>query len=241
MPNRRPQLANGEIYHIVIRAVDGLKLFRDKQDYLRIIHNLFLFNDLKPVSSTFRFIQHTIKKNKSTGYDRVYLSDKGERAILVEILAFCLMSNHVHLLVRQVKNRGISEFMRKVGIGYACYYNQKYKRMGHVFQGRYRIIHVKNDKQLITVFVYIHTNPVSIIFKNWKEGGISNLEKAIKFLENYRWSSYPDYWGNKNFPSVTFRSFLIQTMGGEKECQRFINDWLEFKKELVDFDKVALE
>lgn len=238
MPNKRPPLANGETYHIVIRAIEGLKLFRDKQDYFRIIHDLFEFNDKKRVSSKFRVNQYLAKKGQLT---RSYRVNEEKRDVLVEILAFCLMPNHVHLLVRQIQDHGISEFMRKVGIGYACYYNQKYKRIGHVFQGRYRMVHIKDDKQLITVFIYIHTNPTAIIFPKWKEKGIGNLNKAIRFLESYRWSSYPDYLGNKNFPSVTFREFLIQTMGGVKECRRFINDWLAFKKELADSDTVAIE
>lgn len=240
MPSKRPPLVNGETYHIVIRAIEGLKLFRDKQDYYRMVHNLFEFNDEKSVASTFRVIQHLAKKKQLTGSDPIYLME-GKRKILIEILVFCLMPNHVHLLVRQVKDGGISKFMKKIGAGYAAYYNQKYKRVGHVFQGRYKIVHIKSDKQLITVFVYIHTNPVAIIFPRWKEKGITDLRKAISYIENYKWSSYSDYLGNKNFSSVTSREFLIQTMGGVKECRRFVNDWLEFKKELSDFDKIAIE
>lgn len=240
MPSKRPAIVNGEMYHLVIRAIEGLKLFRDKQDYYRMVRNLFEFNDEKSVVSTFRVIQYLAKKKQLTGSDPVYLGE-GKRKILVEILAVCLMPNHVHLLVRQVGDGGISKFMKKIGGGYAAYYNQKYKRVGHVFQGRYRVVHIKNDKQLITVFVYIHTNAVAIIFPKWKERGISDLRKAINFIENYKWSSYTDYLGNKNFPSVTSREFLIRTMGGARELRRLVNDWLEFKKELADFDKVAIE
>ncbi len=233
MPSKRPPLANGEIYHIVIRAIEGLKLFRDKQDYLRMVHDLFVFNDLKPVSSYFR-------KEKVTGSFPATFARR-KREVLVEILTFCLMPNHVHLLVRQIKDGGISAFMKKIGSGYAAYYNQKYKRVGHVFQGRYRLVHIENDKQLYTVFVYIHTNPVAIIFPNWKEKGIKDAKKAIDFVENYKWSSYLDYLGNKNFPSLTSREFLTNTMNGIKGCQEAINSWLEFKKELADLDKVSLE
>ena len=113
--------------------------------------------------------------------------------------------------------------------------------MGHVSQGKYRAVHIKNDKQLITVFVYIHTNSASLIFPNWKERGIGNTDKAINFVENYKWSSYADYLGGKNFPSVTSREFLLNELGGAKEAQRFVNDWLQLKKELADLDVVALE
>ena len=230
MPIKRPPLVSGEIYHIVIRAVEGLKLFRDQKDLLRMIHDLFEFNDENATSW-----QH--RKYSENGSRNIK-----ERKLLVEILAFCLMPNHVHLLVRQLKDGGISKFMRKIGAGYGIYYNNRYKRKGHVFQGKYRMVHIKNDKQLITVFVYIHTNPVAIISPNWKEEGIKeDFKKVVNYLENYRWSSYPDYLGRRNFLSLTNRWFLLKILGGVDEVQRFVNDWLQFKKELADFEKVVIE
>jgi putative transposase len=243
MPIKRPQIINGEIYHIVIRAVEGLKLFRDDKDFLRMIHNLFEFNDENPVQDNYR---KTIKrKEQFPNVPRTVLGTWGEgkRKMLVEILAFCLMPNHLHLLVRQLREGGISKLMRKIGAGYGNYYNNKYKRRGHVFQGKYKIVHIKTQEQLKTVFVYIHTNPLALIFPNWKEKGIkmSDLKKLIDFLENYRWSSYSDYLGKKNFPSLTSREFLTKIMNGIEGCQEFVNGWLQFKKELADFEKIAIE
>lgn len=237
MPIKRPQLVNEEIYHIVIRAIEDLKLFRDEKDYLRMIHDLFEFNDEYPVLSTYR------TRAIRTRNVLVPLSLKKKRKMLVEILVFCLMPNHVHLLVKQLREGGISKFMRKIGAGYGLYYNQKYKRKGHIFQGRYRIVHIENQEQLKTVFVYIHTNPVALIAPNWKEKGImdSDLKKIIEFLENYKWSSYPDYLDNKTFPSITSREFLTKVMGGLEGCREFVDAWLQFKKELADFNRVAIE
>ena len=116
--------------------------------------------------------------------------------------------------------------------------------MGHLFQGSFRAVRIKNDKQLQTVFVYIHTNPVSLIVPKWKEKGIDNIEKVIKFLESYKWSSYLDYIGKKNFPSITERSFLLEVIGGIKESKKFVKDWLTQKKELknlISFEKFEAE
>jgi len=234
MPTKRPPLINKEIYHIVIRAIEGLKLFRDEKDYFRMIHDLFEFNDEAPVDWEYRQQYKKLYENVSRSVGR-------KRKLLVEILAFCLMSNHVHLLVRQIREGGISKFMRKIGAGYGNYYNQKYKRTGHLFQGRYKIVIIKNNEQLKTAFVYIHTNPVAIIFPGWKEKGIKNLKKAIKFLENYKWSSYLDYLGKKNFPSLTSREFLTKIMGVESGYRLFINEWLQFKKEIGDFKEITIE
>jgi len=238
MPIKRPPIVNGEIYHIVIRAIEGLKLFRDRRDYFRMIHDLFEFNNEEATPSYYREEQKQTR-NVLVGFGKRYKN----RRCLVEILAFCLMPNHLHLLLRQLKDGGISKFMRKIGAGYGGYCNKKYKRSGHLFQGRYRIVHIKDDKQLITTFVYIHTNPVAILVPNWKEKGISDreLQKLIKFLENYQWSSYPDYLDKKIFPSLTNREFLLKEIGGIEEGQRFVNDWLQSKKELADFQQVAIE
>lgn len=232
MPIKRPPLVNGEIYHIVVRAVDGLKLFRDEKDYLRKIHNLFEFNDSNPTKWQYRRYYENGSRD---------IIKREKRNLLSEILTFCLMPNHIHLLVRQLIDGGISKFMRKIGAGYGIYYNNKYKRSGHVFQGKYRAVHVKNDQQLQTTFVYIHANPVSLIAPNWKENGIKDVNGAVSFLENYKWSSYQDYLQNKNFPSLTSREFLTETIGGVEACRELVNNWLEYKKELTDFEKVAIE
>lgn len=243
MAQRKVQFINGEIYHIVIKAIEGFSLFRDKKDYLRMIHDLFEFNDNNPASSCFRTKYYRNKINV-TKQDLVTLLEmmerKQKRKVLVEILAFCLMPNHVHLLVKQLKEGGISKLMQKLG-GYALYYNKKYERKGHLFQNKFQAVHIQNNEQLKTAFVYIHTNPVTIIFPKWKEKGIKNAKKAINFVENYRWSSYPDYLRKKNFPSLTSREFLLKIMGGIEECRNFVNAWLKFKQELVDLNYIAIE
>jgi len=233
MPIKRPQLVNGEIYHIVIRAIEGLELFRDKKDYFRMIHDLFEFNDEDPVPWDYRH-QYNSTENTSRRIKRK------KRKLLLELLAFCLMPNHIHLLVRQFREGGISKFMRKIGAGYGGYYNKKYERKGRLFDGRYRIVHIKNQEQLKIAFVYVHTNPVALIASDWKERGIrgEELQQILKFVENYRWSSYLDYLGKKNFPSLTMREFLLRVMEGIDGCREFVKAWLQFKTKLREASKI---
>ncbi len=84
----------------------------------------------------------------------------------------------------------------------------------------------------VQLSVYIHANPVSLIEPGWKERGIKNLQKTIKFLENYKWSSYLDYLGNKNFPSVTKREFILEMMNESAGCQKSVVEWLKRNKEI---------
>lgn len=240
MAQRKIQFINREIYHIIIRTTNEINLFRDKKDYLRMIHDLFEFNDRHSVLSTFRMKYYQNKFNTTKQDFVVSIREKRERKLLVEILAFCLMPNHIHLLIKQLEKNSISKFMQKLG-GYALYYNKRYKRKGHLFQDKFQAVHIKNNGQLKTVFVYIHTNPAAIIYPGWKEKGIKNVKRAIRYIENYRWSSYPDYVGNKNFPSLTNREFLLKTMRGVKGLRNFVNDWLKFKKSISNYPQILLE
>ncbi len=232
---RRPNLVNGEIYHIVLRGVADSPVFLNKGDYYRGIFSLFEFNDKQAVLIRDRRRDRLRAKRKG---NKQFSAD---RKILVEILCFCFMPNHIHLLLRQVEDSGITNFMRKFGTGYALYFNKKHNRKGHLFQSKFQAVHIKNDKQLQAVFTYIHANPASIIEPRWKEKGTRFPKKIIDFLTNYKWSSYQDYLGKDNFPSVTDRGFIFEFAGGVKGCKSLVEDWIENKRKIVSLDQITLE
>lgn len=237
------QFENGEIYHITIRRIGDELLFKDIDDYYRGIFSIYEFNTTEPVTiREQRRIRAQIKKAEEIGRGRTAVIDKRDK--LVEVLAFCFMPNHIHLLLKQLRDGGISKFMQKFGSGYSSYFKEKYNERGkgHFFQKRFSFVHIETEEQLKTVFVYIHTNPLALIDSNWKEKGIKNPERAIKFLnEEYRWSSYFDYIGKKNFPSVTEREFILEVMGGEQNCKKFVEEWIRYKGEIKKFADLALE
>ena len=93
------------------------------------------------------------------------------------LLAYCLMENHVHLLVH-APGRNAAELMKKLGVSYAYYFNRKYDRTGHLFQDRYRSETITDDAYLLSAYRYILENP----------------EKAgIAAAQDYPWSSYREY------------------------------------------------
>lgn len=237
MPIKRPPLVNQGIYHIVTRGVDGRKIFIDEVDYRHAIRCLFVFNDTAPTYWRYRPTYQPYEEPYEDSPRRVGRSRR--RTLLVDVLAFCLMPNHIHLLLRQRKDDGITKFMRKFGTGYVGYVNEKYKRQGHLFQGRFKAIAIKTDEQLKTVFVYIHTNPVALIDGQWKEGNIKNSKRAIDFVESYQWSSYLDYLGKENFPFITHREFLSGIMI-QAQWREYVNDWIA-QKTRQNFDSVVLE
>lgn len=240
MPYRREEFFNNEIYHIVLRGIDDRLIFKNIDNYYRGIFSIYEFNNSKPVSIKERRRMRLQFKKLSRGKTSGKL-EPDNRDKLVEVLAFCFMPNHFHLLLKQIKNAGITNFMRKVGTGYAGYFNRKYNRRGHLFQNKFLSIHVKNEEQLKTLFVYIHTNPISLLEPKWKEIGIRDSEKVIEFLENYKWSSYQDYIGKKNFPSITDRELLLNIMGGSQGCKKFVDDWVRYKSEISGSSSLFLE
>jgi putative transposase len=225
MANKNPPLVNDEIYHVISRTVGDTVVFDDEKDFFRGIFCIYEFNNDNTVNIWKRRKERAMEK-KVLGRTSPTLQ---ERNMFVEVLAFSFMPNHLHLLLKQVKDGGIEKFMQKVGTGFAGYFNKKYNRKGHLFN-KFRAVHIKDDDQLKHAFTYVHTNLISLIEPGWKEKGVKNPGKVKKFLENNNRHSYPDYLGKKNFPSVTNRDFLLETMGGVEGCKAFIDNWITYKK-----------
>ena len=201
-----------EIYHILNRSIDKKKIFSNDKDYLRFIHDLFEFND-EGFANKYSVLQGpNIRK---------------PRKLLVNIHAFCLMPNHYHLLVSEIKEDGIKKFMQKLGAGYVRYFNQKYKRKGTIFESRYKSILISKSNHFLNLPYYIHLNPLDLKFPEWRERELNNYNKVVEYLNNYRWSSHLDYCGIKNFPSVTDRKLLLDIFSGEEKYKQSINKWLK--------------
>lgn len=214
--------ATNEFYHLYSRGVDKRRIFMDRNDYLRFIHDLYEFNDIKPAPAFCRR-QSSIDVGDRNSYI------KRSREQIVSIHAFTQMSNHYHLLIEQLTENGITLFMKKLNIGYAMAFNLKQERSGYLFQGRFKDVYIENDTQLAYLVCYIHSNPLETWKPKWKENGLTKAEikEALKFLEKYRWSSHLDYLGIKNFPSVIHKDFLLKLFGGTEGYRKFFIDWLK--------------
>ena len=230
---KRPHPVKGEIYHIYNRGVEKRKTFMDNEDRERFVRSLFVFNDQNPF--------HNFKKQQGKGKFEVRLRiEEDMREALVEILAFVLMPNHFHLMVKQITENGITEFMRKLGTGYTNAFNIKYQRVGPLFQGKYKIAHIKTDRHLLYLPYYIHLNPLDLMDQEWRDGSLKNLKKAKNFLASYDWSSHHDYAGESKFPDILETAFLRNIMGAPREYQKNIWGWLE-SQQLSELEPVVLE
>jgi len=105
---------------------------------------------------------------------------------------YCLMSNHYHLLL-EITNENLSKFMRQLNMNYFIYFNKKYKRVGHLWQGRFKSWYVTNEAYLYTLMCYIEQNPLK-----------ANM---VKRLEEYPYSSY-HYFLNYKEDKEAIEAFL---------------------------------
>lgn len=174
-------LATGEIYHILNKGIESRVIFQNKHDYERFLLTIFECNDISLSSKN----RHRRYENKNSNRDKTQP--------LAEILCFCLMPNHFHIVAKQIVDNGISKFMQRLGNSYTKYFNIKNNRKGSLFMARYKNIHVNNDSQIKHLIAYIHANPLDLFMPEWRLGKIKDFEKAKDFLDNYNWSSYVFY------------------------------------------------
>lgn len=141
-----------------------------------------------------------------------YLDSATQRYDAV-IHAFCLMTNHYHLLI-ETPSGNLPQIMRHINGAYTTYFNLKRARSGHLLQGRYKAILVEIDEYAKELSRYIHLNPVRA--------------KMVKTPEEYEWSSYQFYIGKKKPPEWLYRNFILGYFGNkvsiaQKDYRKFVN------------------
>lgn len=156
MPYRKVIFSNDEIYHVLNRGVAEASIFVSPKEYLRFLHLIDFYRFARPLLS-FSHYNRLSQKGKEKFMENL----KKKNSVLVEIFAYCLMSNHFHLLLKQIKNKGIPKMLANLQNGYARYFNLKHKRRGPLFQSMFKAIRVETDEQLLHVSRYIHLNPSS--------------------------------------------------------------------------------
>jgi putative transposase len=120
-----------------------------------------------------------------------------------DVLGYCIMSNHVHLIIKEGE-AGISLLMKRLGASYAYWYNLKYQRTGHVFQDRFKSENVEDDRYLLTVVRYVHLNPVKA--------------QIVNKPEEYIWSSCRVYYGYPEYPpGLTQVSLVLDIFANQKK------------------------
>lgn len=218
---RKVIFANDQFYHVYNRGVERRDVFKDKREYARALETL----------NYYRFANLPIKLSRYLVLTRQQKLDVMESVsgnILVDIIAFCLMPNHFHFLIKQAKDNGISKFLSNFTNSYTKFFNTKNEREGPLFQGIFKAVMVETDEQLIHLSRYIHLNPVSSFLI--KEGG----------LENYLWSSYPEYL-NSSETSICNKQEILSFFSSIDKYKQFLHDQVAYAQELEKIKHLTFE
>ncbi len=150
MPRRSTPFTPGAYYHVYNHSVEGRNLVEDVYDAGRLVQALSLFNTVDPIGSIYaqQFAKQALLRDPEA---------KPQKP-LVDVICYCFNPNHYHILLREVEGGGVTEFMKRLGGGYASYYNCKYERHGPLYQNRFQARPVATNEYLLWVSAYINLN-----------------------------------------------------------------------------------
>lgn len=217
--NKRISIPVGEYCHVYNRGVDKRDIFHNTQDLQRFLESMNIFNTQKPTGSLTEKIK-VLQNHEGVGH----LDDSGDK--LVAIVAYSLLPNHFHFLLKQNVEGGISEFMKRLLGGYTNYFNIENQRSGSLFQGKYKYKHLDTDNYFRNIFYYATFN--------------SQVHNHPNSLENLAVSSFDEYKNNTlKLISRNEMDFVTESLGSiskiQKDADEFISivlkDRLDKKRE----------
>lgn len=210
---------NGEFYHVYNRGTDHRSIFASQFDVKRFLQSLEEFNTTKPAGSLYAisFLESNVR-----------LQRKKKR--LVNIIAYCLNPNHFHLILQQVNKNGISEFLKRLTGGYAWYFNNKQKRSGVLFQGKFKAKHIDSNEYLLHLSAYVNLN--------------NHVHKLSGPTAKLSVSSWDEYIGNTT-TALCKKDIILEQFSDVEEFKEFaqnsLKDILERKERFKELQKLLLE
>ena len=210
MDNQR--IVTNEIYHVYSKSIAEYAILNNDFEYSRIREVIEYYRIEKPFASFSRFKERNMKVKQF------------DTKRLVQIICYCIMPTHIHLVLKQLKNKGISIFMSNVLNSYSRYFNIKHNRKGPLWESSFKKVLVENDAQLIHLTRYIHLNPVTAYIVNKPE--------------DWQWSSYKEYISSNKDSICKYDDVLNIKPAIYKE---FVEDRISYQRELARIKNIMLE
>jgi len=205
---RRHSFAIGEYYHIYNHGVETRNIFDEPDDTDRFLQSMQFFNTIKPIGSLYEF-----------SFEKKGAPSKSQW--LVELIAYCLNPNHFHIIFKELRHGGISELMKRIGIGYTLYFNTKNKRKGALFRGRFKSKHISDNDYLLHTSAYVNLN-----------NRVHQLGDPISKLVQSSWDEYVTGQKGRCGKSVILGQFTKP-----KDYEKFAFESLELSLERKQEDK----
>ncbi|MFH1093531.1 MAG: transposase [Candidatus Omnitrophota bacterium] len=213
----RNRAVTGEIYHVFTKSIAGFRIFTLKEEFSRI-KNLLRYYQHKHLPmkfSKFKELQRSLD---------VKLEEINKHEKIVDIIAYCVMPTHIHLVLKQLTDNAISIFMNNILNSYTRYFNVKHKRKGPLWEGRFKKVRVESDEQLMHLTRYLHLNPVT--------------SKLVDLPEAWRMSSYSEYIDQGENAVSNFEKILDIIPEQYKE---FVADRIDYQRELKIISHILFE
>lgn len=216
---RKNLLVNSEYYHIFNRSIAKFVIFNSDVDYLRFIELMKFYRYNNPPCRFSDFKALEISHQKSIMQN---LEESGE--LLVEIVAYCLMPTHFHLILKQISNHGITKFMRKVSDSYSKNFNLAHGRKGPLWESHFNSVLVSKDEQMLHLTRYLHLNPTT-----------ANLVKKPNL---WKYSSYLEYLDKTDDNLCNFRDIIYLPV---EKYKNFVLDQISYQKELGKIKNLLID
>lgn len=221
---RKDTLTNDKVYHIFSRSIAGFIIFNNDYDYerMRQLVQYYKINNDNIRYSDFANLQSVNNDGFYNTFDMV----KKDKEQLVQIIAYHLMPTHIHLVLKQLQDKGISLYMKHVLDSYSKYFNIQHKRNGPLWESRFKSVLVKKDEQLLHLTRYLHLN--------------SATAKLVNKPQDWQFSSYKEYLGKieDNSAICQFNDLLeIEP----SQYRKFVNDRISYQRELAKIKNLMLD
>ena len=218
MASPKRYFSKGEVYHIFNKSILGEKVFLKNSEAYRFLTLLKYYNTKNRIVSFSIFLRRNQRLVSKTS---LLIP---EQNAFVKFIAYCLMPDHYHLVVKVLEDNSLSYFIGKVENSFSRYFNTKRKRRGPLWQSRFKAVRVESNEQLLHLTRYVHLNPTS--------------DGLIKKPEDWEWSSYREYISNDK----VLREYLKEIELTEKEkYKKFVEERQDYQKRLKELRRLILE
>ncbi len=227
---RKEDFVVGSYVHIVKRGTRGLPIVRDDVDRFRFLLMLTHFNDQ---FASLNWYRDLMEENLHNSLLRPSHWPVQER--LVNIIAFCLVENHFHLILEELSEGGIARFIQRLGTGMAKKFNERYKEKGALFQGAYRAKTISDDRYFRYVSAYVQLKNAIDVYPGGHLSARKDFNRAYDWACTYPYTSLGDYVGVFERPTV--EKIFLASLFTPIEYREFGRDVVLGRYELDDLEK----
>lgn len=211
-------------YHVYNCGVEKRKIFQTLHDYRRFLETIAFYQHDQKISYA-QLME--LDAEAQAAYN--LLNPKGLETLRVKLLAYCLMPNHFHFLIKLFRDGGISSFLADIQNSHTRFFNLKNERIGSLLQGPYKAKEIAGEESLIQVTRYIHLNPMIPSHRKGQQGDSTDEVDKIASVENYSYSSYRE-WLNPDSAKLVDRDEALrwlEVFGGREKYREFVKAKIE--------------